>query len=1377
MKKLYLFFAMLLSFVGIGNIMAQDMPTGLFDVGDAVSTLETGKWYFLYNQGSGKYIQENAAGELKQVVSPKGKDVASNAGYLVALEEAADGKYYIKTGLGNYYKGPGSNARGTGATVSSSWAMSITPIEGTTGHFILMGTTYNMIAPADGSDIKGGTTKTAGSIGDWVFYNVKTTTSDELTGRDLYNYQMSRLGLIRLHNKRTSTAYLTTNASGSAVGASKVSSGLSQVWILEKSGSGYSLRSSNTGEYLQDAFASPATGLKVLYIQFSPNNKGNEAFINISSASDFSGSTCMNLGNDGTTVTKWSYSNDAGSDWAIELVEDVTEDEVRAALNAQKGFVSELKDGAYYRIVSTAYNRMATEVEGNNVQSIQLNAENYSQYWKLIKNGAGWAIQNVISQRYIQIQSSTSSTYKTGTTKATLYPSRTSDKWEYKWIIANGASEGMGMHTASSQSYNVVRWSVNADASIWAFQEVTLTDEEIEAARGSQQEYNDLVNNLSTYQTHLDNLFQDKACTTLRPEIQALSDAQLTTYADYAALNEEMQQMVLKIKNDTWQQFTNEKTGYSAGYEKFFRIADYRIYSNYQEMCNGNNFTMSNIFGRLSGPTGIVANNGQIVYIYVDADAATDCTLALEVVGTDGVAGNHPTGTQIPLTKGLNVYRAGQQVMLYIFHQLDNTQKYLADYPDIKIHIEGGDLNGYWDATRGMTDADWALLQQDLLKAPFLNLKTQHLVFQMDTKLVTAAEPKNMEGLMRIWDMIPANEDRYMGVEDFEGRYNNIWNAFSGASSYMHATTYGTWYTESTISTVMNYNNMRKAGNIWGPSHEIGHNHQGSINVIGTTESSNNMFSNINTFEQGIQTTRRQLPCDNFAELAAGTPWLGRGIWNTTSMFFQLYLYFHAMHHDDNFLPNLFRTMRKNPINKGTWNGSVSYKNADGETVTGANVASGARDYLHLAKMICDVAQADLSEFFESYGMFVPVNNYHVGDYANYLVTTTQAEIDAAKKYMQKYPKKLGNLMFIDDHIMPMKNADPDNKFEGQPATSGKKTNNTSQHDELKNGLPIGDVGDYEAFDGHEEYDVTGDYFTISGNTISFKGSGYMGHKFYDKSGKLIWATNAKSITLPSQLRTLGVDNYTVVAAQANMTDVPCPYYKSGKSPVYRVTVNFGNEEQEKIWWANASTELGNYLPENAIGVVGSADPSENIINTANVINTDGTASSIVLNGDKLAYIPVNVRAANVKFTKTIDGYAALNLPFDVSSNEIAGLQSANYKNGTLTLSAAERVAAGNPVVVNGNVNIVLTNGAVNKGSYQVLTGVKVLSADGKSVVDAETASPFTFDMQDGTGILLLDAGEQTKANPAIYDLTGRRIERIAKGGIYIMNGKKTIVK
>ena len=1376
MKRIYLTLVALCALTA-SVALAQDLPSGVFSVGSDVATLEAGKWYFLTNHQTGTYIYENTNLSLKQGAIPNGLSASGNEGYLFCLEASGtDGSFYLKTGRGNYVKAPAtSGARGTGKTPTEAWLLTFPTIDNTPGHFLIKGSNCVMVAPANNGDPKGGTAQTLNSMGDWGFKEVKTTDASQLTGRDLYNYQMSQLSLFRLKSKRKSTAYLTSTTNGSAVGASKNNSNkFSQIWVATKSGSAYNLRNGHTGEYLSDDFGKPKANATALYIQFSPNNTGTAAYINVSSKDDFSGQSCLNLGNDGTTLHKWGYANDDGCDWAIELVEDVTLDDVKAHVSGSSGFAGELTDGAYYRVYSPNYGLYMTDVDGN-VASIKLNADNYAQYWQLKKSGTGYTFQNVMTEKYVQRQTATSNIYKTAASAVVLYPRRTADDWAVKWVIANAAGGGVGLHTDAN--HNVVNWwDMNNNGSIWQFEPVELTDEDIAAARGSLQVYNELVKNQSVYQDHLDQLFADKACTTLKPAIQAMTDEALAANYDFAALNPDMKAMVLKVKNDTWQQFTNKTTGYTAGYEKFFRVADYKIYSHHSEMANGNNFTMANSFGRLSGPTGIVANAGDIIYIYVDAAPKSECTLAVETVSTDGVAGNHPTGTQTALKQGLNLLCPSQQVMIYIFHQLNNTSKYLADYPDIKIHIEGGQLNGYWDATRGMTNADWKLLQQDLLKAPFLNLKTKHLVFQMDAPLVKAAEPNEMEGLMRIWDMIPENEESYMGVEDFEGRYRNIWNAFSGASSYMHATTYGTWYTESTISQIMNYDNMRKAGSLWGPSHEMGHNHQGSINVCGTTESSNNLFSNINTFEQGIQTSRRQLPPDVFADLATSKPWVGRDIWNTTSMFFQLYLYFHAMHHDDQFLPNLFRKLRKNPIEKRSgWDNTTQFVDG-GETKTGANITYGRLDYLHLAKMICDVAEADLSEFFEAYGMFVPVENYFVGDYANYLVTTSKADIEAAKKYMQKYPKKLGNIMFIDDHILPMKAADPNNKFEGVPAANGKKSNNTSQRG--NGGSNIGDVGDYEDFDDDPDFEVDGDYFTLSGSTITFKGKGYVGHKFYDKQGNLIWATNAKSATLPTSVKNLGVDNFTVVAAEANMADVPCPYYKASTNKVYKTNVYFGKESNTNVWWTNEQTDMDACLPTNAVAVMENDGAPANVTEATNVVNTDGTAQRFVIDGDQPCFIPSAATVGTLTFKKQFDGYAALNLPFAVTSTDVPGLQTASYENQTLSVTAATNVEPGAPVVAQNGLNLTLSNVALASGNYQALTNAVVLASDGQSATTVETASPFTYQLDQAVGIrALTNQTDNTSTNTPMFDLSGRRISHAAKAGIYIVGGKKLIMK
>ncbi len=927
-------------------------------------------------------------------------------------------------------------------------------------------------------------------------------------------------GLIRLKSDRTSW-YLSTASAGNAATTTKNLNKLDQVWILQTNGSGYSLRSANTGEYLQATMTETGSGKATLYIRKSPNATSSKELYNISAKSDCSGDFL----NTNTSHNLFKYSFDAGCDWYFEAVENFTVDEIRERILGMSPYAKELEDGAYYRLVSY-YDLVATG--GSDISTKNSDPANFYQYWQLKKSGTGWTIQDVVSQKYIQHQTTTSAIYREGSTKVIFNIKPVNDDWDYRWTIAYG-NESAGLHDASTQGHNVVLWSTNAAASEWHFEKVELSEQDIENARAGQGVYDELVKNKSQLQKKLDSLFVDKSCLTLKDDIQALSDEALAANENFAALTDDMKAMVLKVKNNTWQQYTSS-TGYTAGYEKFFRAADYRIYSNYNEMYKV--FTVSNPFGRLSGPTGIVANPGDILYVYVGSAPKTGTTLQLEAVSTDGWSGSHPTGELTTLKAGLNLFRFTEQKMIYILHQLTDTKKFLKDYPDITVHIEGGQLNGYWDATRGMTNDDWKLLQEKLLKAGrYINLKTERLVHQVEAEYVLL-EKDNMEGLMHMWNTICANEQRYMGVEDFEGRYNNIWNVFAVANSPSYAaysTTYGTYYAENAIKGAMKYSEWLKGGNFWVSSHEIGHNHQASINVIGTTESSNNVFSNINVFESGIHNSRAMYPHQNFEYMANGTHWLDRSIWMTTDMFLQLYLYFHVQGHNPDFYPNLFRLMRKNPINK--WSGPGN----------GGPTSYGKDDYLHLAKMICDAAQADLSEFFEAYGMFIPCNMHHVGDYSNYDVTTTQAHINSAKAYMQKYEKKLGNIMFIDDRVIKKK-ADPDNIFGCVPESDGYKRQTEEWAYLMATSTSSYVGGDYESFTD-DAAPVTDDWYKLSTNgmTITFQGTKiYAGHKFYDADGNLIWATNTVKATLPKCVLDLGIENVTIMTANYDMSDTPC---------------------------------------------------------------------------------------------------------------------------------------------------------------------------------------------------------------------------------------------
>ena len=1362
MKKTISFLMLVCMMLSTQVSFAGTYTGKLYKVGSMVTTLETGKQYFLFSNATNKprYAQENASGEVKLIEDPTGMGVPTNLGLMFILETSAtEGKYYIKTGNDTYVNRITSSVVSTG-TATYNWT--IEEIANNPGHYTIKGTLNSWNADAANSSVKGGSVRAANSIGDWSFYTVEMTDLSDLKGEALYNYQMNEDRFVRLYNKRKSTQYLTCDASGNVSGATKNATSFSQIWYRVKTGDGYTLMNAESGKYLSDSYASAGGSATTLYMQYSGNNtdKNTQSWCTISSESDFSGETCLNLGTDGTKVTKWKWSGDSGSDWAMEIVDDVTVDIVRTNLNAVRGWVDEVTDG-YYRIVSMSYGTDVTE-SGQELFSKTRNPQNYAQYWQFKKNGTGYTIQNVFTQNYVKHQTATSSSFLTAkATDATadkFYPKYEGGEWFNTFVITNNASDGSGMHTANTQGSRVVLWSTSANASKWALEKVSLDPAAIDSVRQTFIEYEDLTQNKTTYQTTLARIFTNKACTEINESVAQMSDAELSTIEGYDALPERLKEMVLKVKNNTWQTYKNDS--YEAGYEKFFRVADYKIYSNYEKMAWREYTGQSNAYGKLSNPTGIVVNSGDILTIFVDAAPKSGCTLQAELVATDGVPGGHPTGSCTSLKQGMNVIMASEQMEVFIFYQLDDPEKYLKNYPDIKIHIEGGALNGYWDATRDMTNNDWKLLKTKLLKeSPHLSLKTNKLVFRLHRDALVQAAGDDIWTITDIWNTMCETEEAYQGLEPFEGRFNNIWNVFSVDYNYMFASTYGTYYHYNTFGSIFNKTYMTHMDGgqegLWGPSHEMGHNHQSTICIVGTMESSNNLFSNINRFEQGISCGDGTDLSTAFNEVLIDKKAFNElGIYCTTRMFFQLYLYYHAMHNDDTFYPRLFQALRNDPMKKGTQ-------------------TSGKESYLHFAKKCCDVAQADLSEFFKTYGFFVPISNLYVGDYGDYNITTTQAEIDEALEYMHKYPTKLGNIMFIDERAAREK-ADANNRFHAVPASDGYKCHGPSQ-DGLKGGF-------YKDYTGDPDYKTNGDYFTIKNGTISFVGTGWMGHKFYDReTDELIWATAEKSTSLPSELVTLTPKKYYVVAAEQNGKDVPCAYRENVINKEYPITVNFPDETTKTWNLESDGSDLNKYLPENAIAVyTGTKTIPEAIQTATNLVGKDGTAENIVMNGNQPMCIPSDINAKKASFEREgADEFMALNIPMTVSGTNLYKAEiSDNVVNVTKTDDAIE---AGAPVIVAGDVNFSGENVVIKAGNYVTKENSYVMRNGCKTIITAN-AVPFEYIYDQAYTVNFPDdiqSLENTSSNNGLtraYNLAGQMTNVNAKG-LVIVNGKKVFNK
>ena len=615
------------------------------------------------------------------------------------------------------------------------------------------------------------------------------------------------------------------------------------------------------------------------------------------------------------------------------------------------------------------------------------------------------------------------------------------------------------------------------------------------------------TNNAQRYYAEFKNYFVDDICTELKVPYSAMTDDQLRT--TMSAMPEELVDIALKVKNNAWEER-----------EKEFRVFEAKPYSN---SYNWKYLMNVRQYSELQNPTGISADN-EYVLIFVGSELPDSIWMELSPV-----AGNmtRPLMTNV-LQSGLNVVKIpdteGDDRMLFIQYYVDTdssaTSKKLADYPNVPIHIEGGYVNGYFDLSRH-TDEDWRYMTQNMMKHFSVQVLGERVMFHMELKNVLAACPNTITDAIKWWDQCVKWQHELMGADKYYDRWNDLIMAKDGYEGmFMYATETYTYYEHYTLPDILPWEKVyADPGQMWGPAHEIGHVNQNTINIVSCTEASNNLFANAQIFRTGKTTTRGNGVSVCREDFSNRTPFPLRGadIIAKSRMFFQLYLYFHAAGKDTTFYPRVFEALRKNPLDKGP-------KDRNWTSLTQAK-----DDQLRFAEVCCEVAQMDLSEFFEAWGMFEPMTDAGVGDYENFIVNLTKEEAEASRARMQRYEKKGGHLIFIEDRIKP------------SPRTDGVEGNRLNFNDEFVIGKmgSTGQWGDYI----DESVKAQGYYFARIQNTITIKqaagAKGALGFKLYNAlSGELLDFNNEYKLMVPvghanSPLR--------VVAAQADGTDFVIP--------------------------------------------------------------------------------------------------------------------------------------------------------------------------------------------------------------------------------------------
>lgn len=843
--------------------------------------------------------------------------------------------------------------------------------------------------------------------------------------------------------------------------------------------------------------------------------------------------------------------------------------------------------GKYYQIVNQNPDKSAVhegvrsqfviteDKNGNWLSTTEPNGKmEFNQIWLCTEaSGSTCKMQNALTKRYFSTLAG-STRAVTGTSAGTITISNASEAPNLLLKLTN-------QYFHSDGSNNLVGWYDTSNKSNWwGFTEITYTDDDLAQMTQAQTEYaqfqaekkelEGIAAKSDTYAAVVATYFSDKACTQLKSEYAGMTDEAFKAKMTTDALPEQVQNGILSIKNK-WAGETNPTIS------ERFRIQDYSAYAaaNLWRWSDGLGATQVN---DMNNPTGIFTNKAGLLLVFVEGTVPSGCELRLSGV-EEGITGfgynNYNNGTA--LKEGLNVIAVGGELTEYwVMYSVTNKSLKPADMAKIKIHIEGGNVIGYVNYNpndEAATNAEYEEILKHANKAAY-EAKADKKRLRLATRGVYGMCYWQIMTYNRIWsdgsaELLKNYDSCTFETEHYDRQYTNngtpwgfkIWKSakfyddvlhqefsimgflkdvkdasaaspvyqcFGGRDLYptycnCHAYTImgtkggnphsSTGYTHmpGVGAVESSYNGERANFDVWCVGHESGHNNQGTINLQSSTESSNNLFSNIITYWYGYRMGRGGSVADNEKYWQEGVQFSKRDIGMTMMMYFQLYQYYHLLGKKMDFYPTFFNNLR-----------------ADG-----LNLNSGKDSWLKFYKMACEAAQEDLTEFFRFWGFFETFQNVTFGDYSNRTCSVSQAEVDAAIKYVKDKAKQQGwrenlEIMFIETRQQLRDRWDIWASSETDPAHKVKPNNSGNWRTQEQLWADYGNVGDIFDF----QTPVNGEYtYLATGTKITLKGKGGVGFLLYNEAGEIVAHSNSYNFTIPVSAANAG---YTIKVINAD---------------------------------------------------------------------------------------------------------------------------------------------------------------------------------------------------------------------------------------------------
>jgi len=440
-------------------------------------------------------------------------------------------------------------------------------------------------------------------------------------------------------------------------------------------------------------------------------------------------------------------------------------------------------------------------------------------------------------------------------------------------------------------------------------------------------------------------------------------------------------------------------------YDTTYRTARYEAYPSPSEL--GRTLKLGDGFSRYENITGIYLEAGEHVVLVGSTGGKTLWLLVPDWMRKPAAGVNpskDPNGWGLrkqvdELKEGVNVIQVTKSGNAYVSYFDDHAEV----APKVSIHFPTGKVNGFFDAAKH-TNADWDRLL-DRAVGPILDARGRHIQVAYPVEWFNVYTRGKGAELIRNYDAMLHHHYTLMGLVKYHKVPRNRILARVNFNYYMFRDSDGVAYLgdKSTMRKVADPNVVISGDPCWGFCHEVGHVLQMRPQMTwgGMTEVSNNIFSLYTVGSMGnpsrikaqknyASARKNMIEAEPRKSLLEST-----NVFDRLVPFWQLHLYFSRNGRPD-FYADVMEQMRGRP-DAGSRDDAI-------------------KNQFEFVKICCDVAELDLTDFFEKWGFFW-VGELTVNDYRKYHYTITPQMVDETKAYIahKQYQKPTVDLTAIED--------------------------------------------------------------------------------------------------------------------------------------------------------------------------------------------------------------------------------------------------------------------------------------------------------------------------------------------------------------------------